>query len=78
MEVIGKKLLNPFCACFDDFDDKKIVNYCIEGFVNVIKMAGVFGINDDRDKFMEAFCRLTGFLNPANNNNINNTNNGAS
>ncbi len=58
-EIIWSPVFAVFTMLYEQFDDPKIVQSCLEGLGNCIKLTGYLAMNSERDTFVSSLARIT-------------------
>eukprot|EP00127_Corallochytrium_limacisporum_P003541 Clim_evm24s150 gene=Clim_evmTU24s150 len=51
--------LAAFSVAFQNMDDPEVLGMCLEGFKLSVRIAGVFGLDMERDAFVQGLCKFT-------------------
>lgn len=63
-EIIWSPVFAVFTVLFEQFDDPKIIQLCLEGLANCIKLTGYLNMNTERDTFVSSFAKMTNLTTP--------------
>ena len=58
-EILWSPLLAVLSVLIEQYEDPKIIQYCLDGFTYGIKLTGMFSMHTERDAFVWGLFKFT-------------------